>query len=117
MKDESTKTALGNIKIHKNVISSTSFIATLETEGVHRLNSSFKDELLKLFLRDHKQGIKISIDKDDEIVITVSVIVKYGYNVSLVASKIQENIRLAIDKIVDVNIKDINVIIKGLERR
>ncbi|MDP8259688.1 MAG: Asp23/Gls24 family envelope stress response protein [Candidatus Gygaella obscura] len=117
MKPDSTKTALGNIKIHKNVISSTCSIASLDTEGVSALCTKPGDELLKIINKEYKPGIKISIDKNNEVIINISIIVKYGYNLSQVASKVQENARLAIDKIVDVNIKDINVIVKGLERR
>jgi uncharacterized alkaline shock family protein YloU len=117
MKEDSTKTALGNIKIHKNVLISTAYIAVLETEGVYGFYVNTRDEIYKMFNKDFKPGVVISLDKNNEIIIILSVIVKYGYNISSVAAKIQENVRFAIDKIVEANIKDINVIIKGLERR
>jgi len=117
MKEDSTKTALGNIKIHKNVLISSANIAVLETEGVYGFYVNTRDEIYKVFNKDFKPGIVISVDKDNEIIISLSIIVKFGYNLSAVATKIQENVRFAIDKIVETNIKDINVIIKGLERR
>ena len=116
MKYDSTKTNLGNVRIHKGVITSMAAIAALETEGVAGLYSSIRDEIIRLFIKDYKPGIKVLVDKTEDITLSVSIMVKYGYNIAKVASKVQENIRLSIDKVAEVALRDININVKGIER-
>lgn len=115
MKEESI-TDLGAIRIHNKVVSSIASIATQEVEGVAKISSSLKSSILDLLGKKYHKGIKVEIDKNNELKIDVPVIVKYGFNLPEIANKIQDSIRKAIEKMTDLSIKEININIQGIER-
>jgi len=116
MKEE-TKTDLGAIHIHKDVITSIAFIAAQETEGVKRVG--FKIPLpgrLLQILGIRSPGIRVFIEKNGEVRLNISLVIKFGFNIPEVSSRAQENIRLALEKMSSVSIRDINVSVLGVER-
>ena len=116
MKD-STTTDLGKIRIHKKVIASIASIATCEINGVERIGGDLKSGLYDLIgKKSGSAGITVEFDKNGDVIITVPVVIKYGYNLPEVAGKIQENIRISIEKMTDLTIKDIDVDIQSVEK-
>lgn len=116
MHKENSQTDLGNIRIHKNVIASIASIAALEIEGVKRIGGNFASRLLELIGKNSLIPIKVDIDKNDEIRVEVPLVIKYGYNIPDIANKVQENIRIALEKMTNLSIKYININIQSIER-
>ncbi len=116
MHKEESRTDLGLIRIHKNVIASIASLAATEIEGVKHIGKNLKSGLLELIDRQTVASIKVEIDKNDEVRVEIPVVIRYGFNIPEVASKIQENVRTAIEKMTNVVLKDINVNVQGIER-
>jgi len=116
MNREESRTDLGTIRIHKNVIASIASIASLEIEGVKRIGSDFKSGIMEFIGKKTLLAIKVEFDKHEGVKITVPLIIQYGFNIPSVADKIQENIRNALEKMTNLSIKDININIQGIER-
>ncbi len=116
MNPEETRNELGLIKIHKNVISSISSIAALEIEGVKRIGASFKANMLELFGQKPSLAIKVDISRNEEVKVEIPLIIKYGYNIPDTAARVQDNVRLALEKMSNLSVKDVNVCVKGIER-
>lgn len=114
-KDETT-TALGKIRIHRDVIASIASIAAMEVEGVKCIGDNFKIKLLKLLGRRSPMAVKVNFEKNDEVRLEIPIIIKYNFSIPEVASKVQENIRLALEKMTNIYIKDITVNIQGIEK-
>ncbi|MEW6171073.1 MAG: Asp23/Gls24 family envelope stress response protein [Candidatus Omnitrophota bacterium] len=115
MKDQ-TRTDFGTIRIHKKVIASIASIASLEIEGIKRVGGDLKSTFYEILGKKNYGGIKVEIDKNEEVKITVPIVVKYGFNVPEVATRVQENIRRAVEKMTDVSLKDIDISIQAIER-
>lgn len=118
MHQEESHTDLGTIKIHDNAIASISATAASEIEGVKSISKGLKFNLLEL-LDKNKAGltaIKIEKDKNGDISIDVPLVIKYGYNIPDIANKVQENIKLALEKMTNLSVKDINVSVQAIER-
>jgi len=115
MYEEKTNTNLGFIHIHKDVIANIASIATLEIEGVARIDAEH-NAFLKLFYGKQKNAMKVYISKDEEVILDIPIVIKYGYNIAEVSSRIQENVQDALDKMANLSIKNINIIVKGIER-
>lgn len=115
--DEHTKTGLGEIKIHQNVISSITIETTKQIEGVWGIGSSLRSQVLEFIGKKGTSAIKIDFDKNNEVTITVPIIVKFGYNIPEIAAKVQENVKLAIENATSIAVKEINVIIQEIERK
>jgi len=48
--------------------------------------------------------------------VEIPLIIKYGYNIPEIANRVQENVRLALEKMSNLSIKEINVNVQGIER-
>lgn len=116
MQKEGSRTDLGVIKIHKNVIASIAAIASCEIDGVKRIGGDFKSGLIELLGNKALTAIKVEIDKNEEIKVDIPLVIKFGFNIPDIANKVQENVKNALEKMTNVAIKDINVNIQSIER-
>jgi uncharacterized alkaline shock family protein YloU len=109
-------TDLGIIKIHRNVIASIAAIAAIEIEGVKEVGESKKNVFLSLLDKKGAKGIKVEIDKNEEVKVVIPVTIRYGFNIPDIANKVQENVRTNLEKMTNLSIKDININVQGVER-
>lgn len=116
MNKEESRTDMGTVRIHRNVITSIAGIATLEIEGVKRLGSDFKSSLLELLGKKSSCAIRVDIDKNGEVKLEIPIMVKYGFNIPEVAASAQENVRLALEKMTSLSLKEININVQGIEK-
>lgn len=106
----------GNIRIHDNAIASIAVLAATEIEGVGTVTKTLKSTLLHLFCRRCSWAVRVKKDENGDITVYVPIIVKYGFNVADVATRAQENIRVALDRMVNLGVKEIIINVQGIER-
>ena len=118
-----SKTDNPTVKIHKNVIASIAAEAAMEIDGVKEIGrrplTAIDIRGLLLFragTRPAPTYVKVEFNKNDEIKIEIPLIVKYGYNIPVLAESAQENIRQAIEKMLDKTPREVNINIQGIER-
>jgi len=116
MNRDESRNELGLVRIHKNVISSISSIAAMEIEGVKSVGKDLKSRCFEVIGRKSFSAIKVDISKNEEVKVEVPLIIKYGYNIPDVASRVQENVHSALEKMSNLSIKDININVRGIER-
>lgn len=116
MQREESRTELGTIRIHKNVIASIASLAAGEIEGVKRIGGDLKSGLINLIGKKLLSAVKVEISKNEEVKVEIPLIIKYGHNIPDIATKVQENVRNNLEKMTNLSIKDINVNIQGIER-
>ncbi|MBN2831536.1 MAG: Asp23/Gls24 family envelope stress response protein [Candidatus Omnitrophica bacterium] len=116
MPQEESRTDLGLIRVHKNAISSVASIAALDIPGVKSLNRSLRVKIMDLLGNKGNSDIRVEINKNEEVRIDIPIFVKYGFNIPEVANAVQENVRIALEKMSNLSVKDINVNVVGIER-
>ncbi|MBU0548751.1 MAG: Asp23/Gls24 family envelope stress response protein [Candidatus Omnitrophica bacterium] len=116
MKNEESRTDFGAIKIHKDVIASVASLASLEIEGVKKIGGDLKTRICEFLGKKTQRGITVEIDRNDEVMVSVPLIVKYGYNVTDVARNVQEGIQQSLEKMTNLTIKEINVNVQKIEK-
>jgi len=116
MQNEESRTDLGTVRIHKNVIASISSLAVTEIDGIVRVGGDLKSGLLEIVGRKSHLSIKVEISKNEEVKVDIPVVIKYGYNIPEVASRAQESVRNALEKMTNLSIKDININVQRIER-
>ena len=107
---------LGTIKIHKKAIADIVNGTIKDIKSIALIPEnivSFTTELLGI---THYPGIFVKIDKNNRISVEVRIRVKTGTNIPELAVQVQETIRTALEKSVDIDLKVVNVIIQGIER-
>lgn len=116
MNRDESRNELGVLRIHKNVISSISLIAATEIDGVKRVGRDLKSGLAELLGNKFFSAIKVDISRNEEVKVQIPLVIKYGYNIPEIANRVQENVRLALEKMSNLSIKEINVNVQGIER-
>ena len=116
MNHEGSRTDLGVVRIHNNVVASIASLAAAEIDGVKRVGGSFKSAVSELIGKKSAGAIRVEIDKHGEVRVDISVIIKYDFNIPDVAGRVQENVRQALEKMTNLSIKDINVNVQAIER-
>lgn len=116
MSQEQTRTELGVIKVHENVIASIASITAVETPGVKSVDKSLRAKVAEILGRKRNLGVNVKISRAQEVSIGIPLIVKYGFNIPEVAGMVQDNVRQALEKMTNLLIKDINVNVTGIER-
>lgn len=106
----------GSVHIHQKAIADIVASAIQEMEGVSLVPNSWQSQVLEVFGRKCYSGITVAIDKDNQVSLEIKIFVRYGVNIPAIGRQIQEAVRSAIEKIADVQLKDINVNIQGVER-
>ena len=116
MNREESRTDLGMVRIHKNVIASISALAAGEIEGVKRVGGDFKSGILSLIGRKSSAAINVEFDKNEEVKLEISLVIEYGFNIPEVAIQVQESVRAALEKMTNLSIKDININVQAIEK-
>ena len=116
MKKEESRTDLGAIRIHKDVIASIASLASLEVEGVKKIGGDLKASIYELLGRKAQRGIRVEIDRNDEVKLNIPLVVKYGYNITDIARSVQDSIQQSLEKMTNLTIKEINVNVQRIEK-
>jgi uncharacterized alkaline shock family protein YloU len=58
----------------------------------------------------------VEINKNEEVRVGVPIVIKYGFNIPDIANRVQENVRLALEKMTNLSIKDVDVMVQAIEK-
>lgn len=116
MSEKDKKTEMGVIKIHNNVIAQISAIAAKEVKGVLGLEKDFIPNFFELVLGGSisNKGVRVESYEND-VRVNISIVVEYGFNIPLMALKVQESIKSAIEQMTGLNPIEVNVDIKEVK--
>ncbi len=104
----------GKITFKDNIIYSVINLATKEIAGVSSIDTRYGCALKRWFSKNFAEGVRISY-LNNSMTVDVYINVYYGYNVSEIAYRVQENIKNSIASMIDINIDKINVHVIGVD--
>lgn len=110
------KIDLGSVQIDKRVFAEIISSALDEVDGVSLVQKNFSNKLFEMFGQSDFPGVDIKVDENQEVILELRVVVNYGMNIPDAARQVQAAVKAAVDKTLDVNLKDINVNVQGIER-
>lgn len=103
----------GKVTCNKSILLSIINLATKEIAGVDSLCENFASGIKRLFSNNVSEGVKVEYSSDG-VKIDIYINIEYGYNVSDVAHRVQENVKNSISSMIDVKLNDINVHVMGV---
>ena len=113
-KNNIKKQAKGNVTYGSDIVLSVINLATKEIAGVSGIVTKFGSALKRWFSNNYYDGVKITYNKN-AMTIDVYINVCFGYNVTEVAFRVQENIKNSLSGMIDVKIDKINVHVLGVD--
>ena len=102
----------GEIKVSNQVISVISGMAVNEIEGVAALAEDLDSTVYSKKMLS--RGIFVEV-KNDELTVTLNIVVKYGYHINEVAREVQLKVKDALENMLGFRIKTVNVIVAGVD--
>jgi uncharacterized alkaline shock family protein YloU len=115
-KDKSylNKPAKGVVTYNKDIVLSVINLAAKEIAGVSSLVANFGSVLTRWFSKNYYEGVKTSY-VNGNMNVDIYMNVYYGYNVSEIAYRVQENIKNSLASMVEMKIDKINVHVLGVD--
>ena len=113
-KNNIKKQAKGNVTYGSDIVLSVINLATKEIAGVSSIVTKFGSALKRWFSNNYYDGVKITYNKG-AMNVDVYINVCFGYNVTEVAFRVQENIKNSLSGMIDIKINKINVHVLGVE--
>ena len=106
MNELSVNSQIGQIQIANEVLAIIAGTATHEVDGV--VSNYSASESSRFAKRNFTKGIKV-YNNQDKIVIDISIVIKFGYQLHKVAEEVQARVKTAMETMVGMDIKEINV--------
>ena len=110
------KVDLGSVQIHKKVIGDIAVAALKDIQGVKLASFGVLHSFFEMFGRKNYPSVLVTIDDEHQVSVELKITVEYGINVPEVARQIQDTVRSAVERMVDVSLREVNVNIQGIER-
>lgn len=107
---------LGSIQVHRKVIEEIIDTSIRAMEGVSFVGETLGGKFLGLLGKKSYPGIDIKMIGEGQMSVEVKVLVRYGLNIPETARQIQDVVKMSLDKTIDIELKNINVNIQGVER-
>ena len=106
-------TEKGNISISEDVVTVMVTAAIAEIEGVAGLANPTSTDIAEFFgIKNAAKGVKIS-SEEDQLTVDVVIMVRYGYGVTVVAKKVQEQVAASVESMTGLNVR-VNVHVTGI---
>ncbi|MFA5060450.1 MAG: Asp23/Gls24 family envelope stress response protein [Candidatus Omnitrophota bacterium] len=113
---EENKIDFGSVGIHQRAIADIVVSAIRDVSSVSLIPKNFKSRFLEFVGKQTHSGIAVTIDRDRQIAIEINIEVRYGVNIADTAQQVQSTVKLAIERMADVDLKEIRVNVQGVKR-
>lgn len=110
------KADFGSVHIHRQVIADIAANAIADVKGLNLAEDNCVAKIQTLFGLRKYPAISVTIDKANQVRVDVRVVAHYGMNISDSAAQAQDLIREAIERAGDIDVKNININIRGMQR-
>ena len=111
---ETTERPPGKTTIAPNVLSTIIRLTALEIDGVSRL-AQIPSSVNTLFSRAREEGVQITVEEDGRVYADLHLILTDKANIRETSKKVQEEVSLAISKMVGMDVGTINVHIEDID--
>lgn len=110
-----TQESLGEVKIADEVVAVIAGLAAMEVDGVASMAGNATKELVsKLGVKSMSKGVKVDV-LEGIVTATLTLNLKYGYNIKDTTGKVQEKVKSAIENMTGLDVADVNIRIAGVE--
>ena len=113
MEVENTDFVGGSLRISTAVLARIAKLAALEAMGVQQVRSATPEVKALLGRNGFARSVAVSM-QEGVAEITVGIVVLYGHKIPAVCSKVQENVKNAVQNMTNVTVSRVNLVIAGL---
>lgn len=105
---------MGAIHISEEVIASIAAVAAVEVEGVGSLSVNLGTDIAELLGKKNlSKGVRLEI-AENEVTLSVSVLIKHGYAIHEVARAVQDAVMTSVESTTGLRVAAVNVHVCGV---
>lgn len=105
---------IGSISIADEVVATIAGTAALEVKGVYCTPTTAKGAIINWI---NKKNLSKDVDikiENNEIFVSISIVVNYGYKLQQVSMEVQEKIKSALEVMTGMKVSEVNVTVEGI---
>jgi uncharacterized alkaline shock family protein YloU len=110
------KVNLGIIQVHTNVIADICAAAIAEIAGVSLSRNEVVEGSFALVGLRRNTAVDVRVEPNGQVSVVVRVLVLYGMNLSETSRRVQDSVMTAVEKMADINLRDVDVSIQGISK-
>lgn len=105
-----------HVEVTEEVISIIAGIAATEVDGIKELAGGIEAAMVpKSGASKLQKAIRIAVNAEGDLVIRVSVVLDYGYEIPEVCEQAQERVKNAVENMTGLNVADVDIRIASVE--
>ncbi len=105
---------VGEVQIADEVVAAIAALAATEIKGVSATTGNATNELAgKLGKKNISRGVKVLVNPD-AVSVDMALTLDYGYGIPETAKQVQEKVKLAIENMTGLQVKEVNIRIAGV---
>ena len=105
----------GTLQISTEVIAKIARCAALEIDGVAEVSCGSQNKKLRSLLETSSIQPPVTVEmRDGTANITLHLMVRFGARIPVIAEKVQENVKNAVQNMTNVTVSRVNLVIAGL---
>lgn len=110
-----TEENLGEVKIADEVVAIIAGLAAMEVDGVASMAGNATKELVnRLGRKSLSKGVRVDV-LEGIVTVSLTMNIKFGYNIKEVTGKVQEKVRAAIENMTGLEVADVNIRVAGVD--
>ncbi|MDF2941784.1 MAG: hypothetical protein K0S01_642, partial [Herbinix sp.] len=100
---------VGEVQIADEVVATIAGLAATEVKGVSATSGNVTNELAgKLGKKNLSKGVKVVVNPD-AVSVDMALTLDYGYGIPETAKQVQEKVKLAIENMTGLQVKEVNI--------
>ncbi|MGE5552785.1 MAG: Asp23/Gls24 family envelope stress response protein [Betaproteobacteria bacterium] len=112
--ERESRSDVGTIRIANEVVGIIAGLAATEVEGVAGMSGGLAGGIAELLGRKNlSKGVKVEVG-EKEAAADLFIITEYGVQIPEVATKVQENVKQAIESMTGLSVVEVNVHVQGV---
>ncbi|MDI6870024.1 MAG: Asp23/Gls24 family envelope stress response protein [Bacillota bacterium] len=112
--ERESRSDMGTIRIANEVVGIIAGLAATEVEGVAGMSGGLAGGIAELLGRKNlSKGVKVEVG-EKEAAADLFIITEYGVQIPEVATKVQENVKRAIESMTGLSVVEVNVHVQGV---
>lgn len=105
---------VGEVQIADEVVATIAALAAAEVKGVSATSGNTANELTGKFGKKNiSKGVKVLVNPD-AVSVDMALTLDYGYGIPETAKQVQEKVKLAIENMTGLQVKEVNIRIAGV---
>jgi len=104
---------VGEVQIADEVVATIAGLAATEVKGVSTTTGNVTNEIVKLGKKNLSKGVKVVVNPD-AVSVDMALTLDYGYGIPETAKLVQEKVKLAIENMTGLQVREVNIRIAGV---